>query len=295
VSRGTSENLLSLHRRTRDALAALDLRPSRRRGQSFLVDAKVAHRIVAAAGVTNRCIVEIGPGLGALTEALVSANPARLVGIEVEEDLTSRLRERFESPSTRFVTADAVAVEFAEVLETAGPWDVVANLPYSVGTPILLRLLEQKDYLERLTLMLQREVADRVVAEPGSKKYGALSVAVAFRARARRLFHVSPDAFSPRPKVESTVIAIDTSAPARIMPRDEQTFRELVRRAFGQRRKTLRRALAGIAEADAFDSAGIDPSRRGETLSIEEFGRLSDEITALREDPRTMIKTPDHA
>jgi 16S rRNA (adenine1518-N6/adenine1519-N6)-dimethyltransferase len=272
----------SLHRRTRDALGEIGLRPSRRRGQNFLVDDRVAERIVAAADVGGRHVLEIGPGLGALSERL-AASAARLVLVELDRDLAARLRRRFASSShVSVVEADALAVDFECALGEPRPWRVVANLPYSVGSPILLRLVEERKRFDRLVLMLQREVAERIVARPGGGDYGPLTLAVALRARTRILFRVSPGAFSPRPKVESAVIEVDLTSEPRVRPRQEATFRGIVRAAFAQRRKMLRRALEGRVDASDFSAAEIDSSRRAETLSIEEFGRLADTVAARK-------------
>jgi 16S rRNA (adenine1518-N6/adenine1519-N6)-dimethyltransferase len=266
----------SLHRRTHDALGELDFRPSRRRGQNFLVDERVAARIVAAADVTRRRVVEIGPGLGALSERLAPA-AAALALVELDAELAERLRRRFaDSPAVSVVTADALAVDFDAALGAERPWRVVANLPYSVGSQILLRLIEERGRFDKLVLMLQREVAERIVAEPGGGDYGPLAIAVALRGRARTLFRVAPGSFKPRPKVESTVLEVDLTVEPRVRPRDEKTFRTLVRASFSQRRKMLRRALEGRVDAATFEAAGIDSTRRAETLSLEEFARLAD-------------------
>ncbi|MBI2963995.1 MAG: 16S rRNA (adenine(1518)-N(6)/adenine(1519)-N(6))-dimethyltransferase RsmA [Deltaproteobacteria bacterium] len=272
----------SLHRRTREGLAALGVRPRRRLGQSFLVDPRVVARIVAEANVAGRTVVEIGPGLGALSEALAEG-AARLDLVEIETRLAERLREQFRGrPQVRVLAADALRVDY-EALVGAGPRAlVVANLPYSVGSQILLRLIEARAGFERLVVMLQREVAERLVARPGSKAYGTITLWTALYGRAELLFRVSPAAFVPRPKIESAVVSIALDVEPRVALADEQHFRTVVRAAFAQRRKMLRAALARLATPGEIEAAGIDPRRRGETLSIEEFARLSNELRRAR-------------
>jgi 16S rRNA (adenine1518-N6/adenine1519-N6)-dimethyltransferase len=263
----------------RDRLSAIDVRPSRRRGQSFLADGRVAKRIVAAADVGGRRILEIGPGLGALTDEIAASGCEALVAVEIESELAAHLRERFaDRPAVRIVEGDALELEWGVVLGERAPWRVVANLPYSVATPILLRLLDERGRFDRVIVMVQREVADRIVATADTRAYGPLTIAVALRGRASRLFHVSPGAFSPRPKVESTVVAIDPGGAFLLAEPAERKVRMLVRAAFAQRRKTLRRALAGVVPGSAFEAAGIDAGRRGETLSLAEYATLADAL-----------------
>jgi 16S rRNA (adenine1518-N6/adenine1519-N6)-dimethyltransferase len=260
----------------RDRLSAIDVRPSRRRGQSFLADGRVAKRIVAAADVAGRRILEIGPGLGALTDELAASGCDELVAVEIETELAAHLRERFaDRPAVRIVEGDALELGWGGILGESVPWRVVANLPYSVATPILLRLLDERARFDRVIVMVQREVADRIVATAGTRAYGPLTIAVALRGRATRLFHVPPGAFSPRPKVDSTVVAIDPGGAFLLREPAERKVRVLVRAAFAQRRKTLRRALGGIVPAGAFEAAGIDAGRRGETLSLAEYATLA--------------------
>ena len=265
----------SLHRRTRESLDRLGVRPRKRLGQNFLVAAPVVERIVEIARPAGRTVVEIGPGVGALSDTLAAA-ARELVLVEIDPRLAQRLAERYAgSPSVRVLTADALEVDFAKVLEGREGAVAVGNLPYSVGTAILARLLEPPACFDRLVLMLQLEVARRLVADPGGKAYGALTVLTALRADARIALRVPAGAFVPRPKVESAVVVIDVAAAPRAPVDDEAWFREVVRRAFGQRRKTLRAALATMATAAEIARADIDPGRRGETLSLEEFARLS--------------------
>lgn len=268
----------SLHRRTREGLAALGVRPRRGLGQNFLVDSRVVERIVAAAGVAGRTVVEIGPGMGALSDALAE-HAGDLALVEIDSRMAERLRERFSGRThVRVIAADALTVDYAALVPGGQRGLAVANLPYSVGSQILLRLIDARERFERLVLMLQREVAERLVARPGSKTYGVITLWTALFGRAELLFRVSPGSFVPRPKVESAVVSIALQVEPRVALADERHFRAVVRAAFAQRRKTLRGALARLATAAEIEAAGIEPRRRGETLSLEEFATLSNEL-----------------
>jgi len=265
----------SLHRRTRDTLDRLGVRPRRRLGQNFLVASPVVERIIAVAGAAGKTVVEIGPGVGALSDAL-AAVAAELLLVEIDPRMAQRLAERYAPfAHVRVVTGDALDVDFNALLAGRERAIAIGNLPYSVGTVILARLLESRARFERLVLMLQREVAERLVAAPGTKPYGALTVLTALYGEARIALRVSPGAFVPRPKVDSAVVSIAVATAPRAGVADANRFREIVRRAFGQRRKTLRAALAAVATAADIERAGIDPRRRGETLSLDEFATLA--------------------
>jgi 16S rRNA (adenine1518-N6/adenine1519-N6)-dimethyltransferase len=265
----------SLHRRTRDTLGRLGVRPRRSLGQNFLVASPVVERIVAAARATGRVVVEIGPGLGALSDAL-AAIAGELFLVEIDARMAERLQERFATvANVHVVAADALAVDYSKLLAGRGRAVAVGNLPYSVGSQILLRLIEAGASFERLLLMLQREVAERLIAKPGTKAYGVLTLWTALRGEAEIVLRVSRGSFVPRPKVESAVVSVTLHTAPRVSIDDEERFRAVVRAAFGQRRKTLRAALAKIAWAADIERAGIDPGRRGETLSLAEFARLA--------------------
>jgi 16S rRNA (adenine1518-N6/adenine1519-N6)-dimethyltransferase len=275
-------NAPSLPRATRQALDQLGVRPRRRLGQSFLVAPAVVERIVDTADVRGKVVVEIGPGLGALSDALV-ASTSQLVLVEIDPRLSDRLRERYASAAhVRVVGADALDVDFAEILGGTAGAVAVGNLPYSVGTQILLRLLEARRLFARLVLMLQREVAERIVAPPGSKPYGTVSVWTALYGDARMAFRVPPSAFVPRPKVDSAVVRIELRSEPCVPIDDAARFRAVVRAAFGQRRKTLRGALSGVATASQIEAAGVDPTRRGETLSAGEFAAIANVLAGAK-------------
>jgi 16S rRNA (adenine1518-N6/adenine1519-N6)-dimethyltransferase len=255
-------------------------------GQHFLRDDVVARRIVELVAPTTRdLVVEIGPGRGALTERL-ARSCGRLVALEFDTALAARLRERFAaSPHVEVLEADARRFDYAGLRDRlpspAGRVLAVGNLPYSVGKPILMALVEAGSAIDEMALMLQKEVAERIAADPGSKVYGALSVLTQIACEVNLAFTVRPGAFSPPPKVESAVIHLRVRSMRPVVIADLGRFTAVVHAAFGQRRKNLANALAtglglSVDRARALiASAGIDPGRRAETLSLAEFASLS--------------------
>ena len=255
------------------------LRPSRRRGQSFLVQPGIAERIARAAEVPpGGSVIEIGPGLGILTRALAPLC-RQLACIEVDSKLVRILREEGNlPPHVEVIEADALEVDYGALARRLeGDVIVVANLPYAISTPILFRFMEARASLQRWVLMFQREVGDRILARPGSKAYGTLSVPLQLFFQVRRLFTVARANFHPKPEVDSTVLRFDRRErpPATVL--DPALFERVVREAFGRRRKILGNALSALTAETGlvpFEAAGIDPARRGETLTPEEFARL---------------------
>jgi len=282
----------------RNARAAAVRPPTRGKtralGQHFLRDDHVAERIVGLVAPTPRdLVVEIGPGRGALTERL-AASAGRLLALEIDPALAMRLRARFaEAPGVEILEADARSFDYARVRERlpdpAGRVLAVGNLPYSVGKPILMALVEAGPAIGEMCLMLQKEVAERIAAPPGSKVYGSLSVLTQIACSVRLAFTVPPGAFSPPPQVDSAVVHLRALPAPPVRVADVARFRTVVRAAFGQRRKSLANALAaglGVAAVRArtiADAAGIDPARRAETLSLAEFARLADGFAARPE------------
>lgn len=283
----------SLLARTRGALATQGIRPRKRLGQTFLIDAGVRDRIVEAAAIGfEDGVVEVGPGTGALTEALAE-RAAALLAIEVDPVLCRALRQNLgERPGVSIVCADALAYDFAAGVREHLRRDqaiLVGNIPYAIASPLLLHLLASAPCFSRLLLMVQREVAERLMAEPATKPYGALTVLCHLRARIAGVLQVSRHAFFPRPRVDSAVIRLDPLPPTAPAPADPALFRRVVRGAFGQRRKTLRNALAAAlpergraAVEGALVATSIDPGRRGETLSVQEYLALADALAEGR-------------
>jgi len=272
---------MGVRREAREALAAAGVRPRKRWGQHFLCDPAVARRIVERAELgPGSVVLEIGPGLGALTDEL-AARSGRLYLVEIDRVLASRLAARHaDNPRVRVVEGDVLELPLAEIV-TEPSVTVVANLPYNIATPVLFRLLELRARRPRAVVMLQRELAARLAARPGSADYGVASVLVQTFAEVRVAFGVSRRSFLPRPEVDSAVVDIHWSVAARADVGDVELFREVVRAAFGQRRKMLRNALASLAAGRgqaaevALERAGIAPTARAETLDLAAFARLA--------------------
>lgn len=248
------------------------LAPRRDLGQNFVADANTVRRIANLAGVgPGDQVVEIGPGLGSLTLALAESG-ADVLAVEVDSGLVEALAEVV-SPYPRVVVVhdDATALAWGERLDHR-PAVVVANLPYNVATPLVADILDSLPQVERLVVMVQREVAERFVARPRTKAYGAVSVKVAFWARARLAGLVPASVFVPRPNVESALVVIERHTPPAA---DAQAVFALVRAGFQHRRKMLRRSLAGIVDEAAFAAAGIGPQQRPEELDVDAWCRLA--------------------
>lgn len=254
-------------------------RPRKRFGQHFLHDPAIIDRIVAAVDPQpGQALVEIGPGHGALTFPLLER--ARCLDVvELDRDLAATLRQRATAFDTelRVHEADALTFDFCALAPEQTSLRVVGNLPYNISTPLLFHLLKQKSCISDMHFMLQKEVANRIAAQPGTRDYGRLSVMVQFFCQVTPLFRVGPGAFKPAPRVESAVLRLKPLIQTAVPVRDEAGFARLVTRAFSQRRKTLRNALRGVVSAEAMGAVGIDPGLRPERLSVEQFALLSDQ------------------
>ena len=269
--------------------AELDLRPTKQRGQNFVIDANTVRRIVRESGISpDDVVVEVGPGLGSLTLALLEV-ARRVIAIEVDPLLAERLPATIAAyapeQADRFevVLADAMRVE---QLPGPAPTALVANLPYNVSVPVLIHLLTLLPSLERGLVMVQAEVADRLAAGPGSKTYGVPSVKAAWFADVRRAGAIGRNVFWPAPNVDSGLVAWTRRDPPRTSATREEVF-AVVDAAFAHRRKQIRpalRELAGSAEAAtaALEAAGIDPTARGEVLTVEDFARIAEGLAAGR-------------
>lgn len=265
--------------RPASALARVGIRPAKSRGQNFLTSSAIAERIVKAAELSESdAVIEIGPGLGILTEN-IAARPLRsLTLVELDTRLATRLNERF--PDIRIINADFLQIDFVEVA-TYQPVKVIGNLPFNVAAAILRRLSDNSHAISRMVLMFQREVAARIRARPGDDSYGALGVFTALYWKIDSHFTVAAGSFHPRPKVDAEVLVF-TPHPARLFAdADERDVLETVRASFSAPRKTIRNALShslGIESARAaraLESAAIDPSIRAETLGVPDFLRLA--------------------
>jgi 16S rRNA (adenine1518-N6/adenine1519-N6)-dimethyltransferase len=257
----------------RELLTSRGLAPRRDLGQNFVVDPNTVRRIarLAAVGPGDR-VVEIGAGVGSLTLALAETG-ADVTAIEVDRGLVAALTDIVgDLPRVRVVEADAMSLDWANLLGETDGWVLVANLPYNVATPLIVDLLDRVPAIERMLVMVQREVGERLAAGPGTPAYGAVSVKIAYRGEARLVGDVPASVFLPRPNVDSVLVAI-TRRPPPATPA-EPLF-NLVRTAFAQRRKMLRRSLRDLVSADEFAEAGIPPTARPEELALDDWCRLT--------------------
>ncbi len=251
-------------------------RPRKRFGQHFLHDHNILAKIVhAIAPAPDDELVEIGPGRGALTLQLIP-HCNHLTAIELDRDLADyltrheRLRERL-----RLINTDALKFDFGALGDASRALRIVGNLPYNISTPLLFHLLKNVSRIRDMHFLLQKEVVDRLVAAPGGKDYGRLSVMIQYHCRAERLFDVPPGAFSPPPRVDSSVVRLTPHEQPRVIATDPGHFEKVVRQAFSQRRKTLRKSLKGFVGEAQFERAGIAPALRPEQLSVADFVALS--------------------
>jgi len=252
-------------------------RPRKRFGQHFLTDSGLIHDIVQAIGAESTdTLVEVGPGQGAITEPLLQSG-AELHAIEFDRDLAARLRERYRHHQ-QFHLHEADALQF-DVKPLGQALRVIGNLPYNISTPLLFHLLESVEHIADMHFMLQKEVVERMAAEPGSKRYGRLTVMLGAHLQIEALFDVPPEAFTPPPKVMSAVVRLEPRRqPLDI--RNQTMLQTVVRQAFSQRRKTLRNTLRDYVDEAALEAAGIDPNARAETVPVENWVTLSNWLAA---------------
>ena len=268
--------------KTQELVKKYNFKFSKSLGQNFLIDDSVLTDIVEGADVDDKdFIIEIGPGVGTLTAKLFM-KAKRVTSIELDNDLIPILQEELgEYENFNLIHNDALKVDFNELIGDEESVKLVANLPYYVTTPIIVKLLKDGYNFKSLTIMIQKEVAERIDAQPNCKEYGALSVLVQYYCNTSIVRRVAPSCFIPRPKVESIVIRLDRLKEPRVKTKDEKIMFELVRAGFNMRRKTLWNAAKafGLSKEkleEAFEKSGIDPKRRAETLSIQEFSDLAD-------------------
>jgi len=260
--------------------------PRKRLGQHFLVDPNILNKVIRTAQVGKEDVVlEVGPGLGAMTLVL-AREVKKVIAIEIDRKLVAILKEKVTGhPNVEVVESDILRVDFKHFFQKEGhPIKVVANLPYQISTPLLFRFIESKEAFSTFTLMLQKEVAERMVAPPGKKEYGPLSIFVQMFLDVSIRFFIKPSAFSPPPKVESAVVHMVWKEKPMVQTNDEEWFKKVVKACFGYRRKTLSNALKhselSLPEpiGSSMDKIGIDPRRRPETLTIEEFTKLAEAL-----------------
>lgn len=255
----------------------------KRFGQNFLVDERVLSRIIEGAGISKEDqVLEIGPGIGTMTQALCDA--AGLVkAVEIDKELIPILEETLsDHDNVEIINADVLELDLTKVFE--GSFKVVANLPYYITTPIIMSLFESGADIESVTVMVQKEVAERMQASPGGKDYGVLTLSVAYHAEAEIIANVPPNCFIPRPDVSSAVIRLRRRSTPPVSPKDRELMFALIRAAFAQRRKKLTNAVSNVPSLgiskeeveEALSKMGLDPRIRGERLSLSDFAELSD-------------------
>ena len=250
--------------------------PRKRFGQHFLHDPRIIAKILLAISPKpGDTLVEIGPGLGAITLPLLE-RAGRLTAVELDRDVIPHLQDSARDKGELIVIqGDALETALGPLAPTGGRLRLVGNLPYNVSTPLLFHFLEQADCVQDMHFMLQKEVVQRMAAKPGGKEYGRLTVMLAARCRVEPLFNIGPGAFRPPPKVDSAFVRLVPHVTAPFLIQDRGRFARIVTQAFSHRRKTLKNALMGLVDEAVIASVGIDPKLRPETLSAEDFARLS--------------------
>ena len=263
-------------------------------GQNFLIDPHVLDKIIRSAEITEEdCIIEIGPGIGSVTQALIE-NAGKVISIEIDDQLIPILTEQFgNEPNFKLIHKDVLKVDLKKLIEEESPnrkVKVVANLPYYITTPIIMTLLENELPIDSITVMVQKEVADRLASKPGTKQYGAITVSVNYFCESYLVANVPRNCFMPRPNVDSAVIQLKLHDEPPVKVKNTKQLFKIIKAAFLLRRKTLLNTLAAHGDLgiekdklkQLLDDSGIGAQTRGETLSIEEFAKLSDFIDENR-------------
>ena len=285
---------LGIPQNTIEILQKYNFRFQKKFGQNFLIDTHVLEKIIESAGITkDDFVLEIGPGIGTMTQYLCE-NARQVMAVEIDDNLIPILQDTLSAyDNVTVVNQDILKLDIAKTAQEYNdgkPIKVVANLPYYITTPIIMGLFESHVPLESITVMVQKEVADRMQSDPGSKDYGALSLAVQYYAKAEIVANVPPNCFMPRPNVGSAVIRLTCHKQKPIQVQDEKFMFRVIRASFNQRRKTLQNGLGNDASLpvtkdqakEALEQMGLAPTIRGERLSLEEFARLSDILSAMR-------------
>jgi 16S rRNA (adenine1518-N6/adenine1519-N6)-dimethyltransferase len=250
--------------------------PRKRFGQNFLHDHSIIYNILSSLDIqTNQHWVEIGPGQGAITEPLLK-NDIQLDVIELDRDLVTFLKQKFQNQAhLQIHSADALRFDFSTLVKHGEKLKVIGNLPYNISTPLMFHLLDNAAIIDDMHFMLQKEVVDRICAEPGSKKYGRLSVMMQYYCETESLFDVPPESFDPVPQVMSAIVRLVPHQTPPVKINDLKQFGQLVTQAFSQRRKTLRNSLKKLITEEDFISLSIDPVQRAENISLQDFANLS--------------------
>ncbi len=255
-------------------------RARKRFGQHFLHDTQVLARILSAFNPTaNQDIIEIGPGTGVLTSQLLQVVP-KITAIEIDRNLVSILRDRFDSARLTLIEADVLSVDISQLAESENSLRLIGNLPYNISTPLIFHLLDHINSIVDMMFMVQKEVAQRLAAPPGNKSYGRLSVMTRIDLDCKTLFDVAPESFTPPPKVWSSIIHLRPKNKPLLIS-DRKQMSDLVALAFRQRRKTIKNALKPTVGPQILEAVGIEPSLRPERITPEQYANLSNRLTAL--------------
>jgi len=272
----------------KDILDKYGFKFSKKLGQNFLIDGNIINKIADAAKLDeNSGVIEIGPGFGTLTQELCK-KAKKVVAIEVDKSLEKVHKETLNYDNIKIIYDDFMKVDVVKLIDEefiGMDVKIVANLPYYITTPIIMKILEERYKISKIVVMVQKEVAQRLNSKPGSKEYGAITLAVQYRADTNIALMVPNTVFMPRPKVDSAVIEFNILSKPRIEVTDEKMLFALVKASFGQRRKTILNGISNNMKLskdlvkEVLEKSGIDPGIRGETLSLQEFGRISDEMS----------------
>jgi 16S rRNA (adenine1518-N6/adenine1519-N6)-dimethyltransferase len=277
---------MSLISKTNNIMKHFGFEFNKNLGQNFLIDQNILNKIVDGAELDeDSTVIEIGPGIGTLTQEM-ARHCRKVAAIELDDKLIPILNESLaDFNNIEIINDDAAKIDYKKLIEDKNLSNVkvVANLPYYVTTPIIAKLFNDKPGITSIVVMIQKEVADRITSGPGTKEYGSITLLVQYYSKVQKICRVSPSCFVPRPRVESTVIRMDVLDTPAVHVDDEKLFFRVIRDSFNMRRKTLWNALKKIGPGEdklkeAFEASNIDPIRRGETLSMQEFADLSNEI-----------------
>lgn len=274
---------MNLYEETQMLLNQYGLRANKKLGQNFLINGQVIEEIIEKSCITKEdTILEIGPGLGSLTKALLHS-AKRVIAVELDENMVNILQNRFNQENLEMINEDILKVDLHEITKKYGKIKVVANLPYYITTPIIMKLLEEEYDIESITVMVQKEVGERLCAVPGSKDFGAVTIGVNYYSNAKMIIDVPKENFLPAPEVDSCVIKLDILKKPPVELKDKKRFFKLVKAAFSQRRKTINNSLASgeFKKEDVLNTLNklnIDLKLRAEDLSIQDFASITNEL-----------------
>lgn len=274
---------MNLYEETQMLLNQYGLRANKKLGQNFLINGQVIEEIIEKSCITKEdTILEIGPGLGSLTKALLHS-AKRVIAVELDENMVNILQNRFNQENLEIINEDILKVDLHEITKKYGKIKVVANLPYYITTPIIMKLLEEEYDIESITVMVQKEVGERLCAVPGSKDFGAVTIGVNYYSNAKMIIDVPKENFLPAPEVDSCVIKLDILKKPPVELKDKKRFFKLVKAAFSQRRKTINNSLASgeFKKEDVLNTLNklnIDLKLRAEDLSIQDFANITNEL-----------------